>query len=180
MGTVIRATFLALSLACSGLPAFAGDDWIDAALGDRWRGTRTADPITDAPLLRLYLITTEVNGAVFGRDMARVMLTCAAGKSSLDFEWTIKAASKTNLVVAYRFEGQPGRTVKARYVNNSEQETTQLGDVRQFVRDAGLSQRLYLQVNSDRFGVNEARFKAKAGPSATASFVEACPDAGPR
>lgn len=168
-----------MTLAALLLPTASTAEWIDAALSPGWHWSEARDPITDAVIRRAYVLSTAVNGPAFGSDQARVLLTCVAGRSTITVEWTIKAAGKVNLVLAYRFEGRPGRKLNARYVNRGSQQSAAIADVRQFLKDAAISHGLYVRVTSDAFGVSEATFKAGAGADMVARFAAACPDASP-
>jgi hypothetical protein len=158
----------------------ASNIWADVYLGDRWHGVVSTDPISDATVFSVYVATARVNDTTLGPDLARVGLTCRAGKARLVFEWSFKAAGAANLTVEYRFEGRPGRSVKARYVNRTLEEATAVADIRQFLADAGESQSLIVRVNSDMYGISTATFRTKAGADMAARFAAACPVVSPR
>ena len=160
--------------------AHASNIWADAYFGDRWHGVASTDAITDATVFSVYVVTATVNDTTLGPDVARVGLTCRAGKARLVFEWNFKAAGAANLTVEYRFEGRPGRSVKARYVNRMLEEATAVADIRQFLADARESQSLTVRVNSDMYGVSTATFRTKAGADTAARFAAACPVVSPR
>jgi hypothetical protein len=115
-----------------------------------------------------------------GLEEVRLALTCRGGKPVVDIEWSFKAAGNANLTLEYRFAGRPGRSLKARYVNRTRQQTTDLAGIRQFLADARASDGLRLRVTSDLYGVREAAFKAAAGPDIYRRFTAACPVAAPR
>jgi hypothetical protein len=174
----VRTAFgVFVALVASVAPALAGNVWLDAA-SDRWHAVSTTDPITDAPVFAAYVVTAAVNNSVVGGNLARVELTCRAGKARLTFEWNFKAVGPANLVVDYRFDGRAGRTVKARYVNRTLTETTAIADIRQFLADAAGPQSLLVRANSDTYGVNTATFRTGAGPDMAARFAAACPAVG--
>lgn len=158
----------------------ASNIWADAYLGDRWHGAISTDPISDAKVLSVYVASARVNDTTLGPDLARVGLTCQAGKARLVFEWNFKAAGAANLTVEYRFEGRPSRSVKARYVNRMLEGATAVADLRQFLADARESQSLMVRVNSDTYGVSTATFRTKAGADMAARFAAACPVVAPR
>src|SRR5579862_2163741 len=130
--------------------AAADNVWLDAA-SDRWHAVATTDPITDARVFAVYVVTAAVNDHALGGDLARVELTCRAGKARLTFEWSFKAVGPANLAVDYRFDGRAGHTVKARYVNRTLTETTAPADIRQFLADAAQAEGLLVRANSDTY-----------------------------
>lgn len=150
-------------------------DVFDALFGTRWRWVESVDPITDAPVRHAYVATVEIADALLGTEEARVMLTCISGNASITVDWSFKAAGSANLVLEYRFDGRPGRRLKARYVNRTRQRSEHQGDVRQFLADAGRSNRLMVRVDSDLSGPSSATFAAGAGPDMVARFAAACP-----
>lgn len=173
----LRTAFGAfVALIAAATPAAADNVWVDA-LSDRWHAVSTTDPITDAPLFAAYVVTATVNGHAVGTDLARVELTCRAGKARLTFEWNFKAAGPANLVVDYRFDGRAGHTVKARYVNRMLEETTAAAEVRAFLADAARSESLLIRVNSDTYGIATATFRTRAGADMAKRFAAACPAA---
>ena len=155
-------------------PARADNVWLDAT-SDRWHAVATTDSITDARIFAVYVVTAAVNTSTVGGDLARVELTCRAGKARLTFEWNFKAVGPANLVVDYRFDGRAGHTVKARYVNRTLIETTAVADIRQFLADAAHAEGLLVRANSDTYGVNTATFRTKASADMVARFAAACP-----
>jgi hypothetical protein len=160
------------------MPALA--DWVEAALVTRWTWSEFADAVTDQHVSQAYLQTTRINDEVLGEDFARLMLSCLAGKPEIQVDWTFKAGGKANLVLEYRFDGLPGRRLKARYVNSGRQRSDDLADVRQFLADAKQSTSLYVRARSDQYGTAEATFSARAGVDMVKRFVAACPAASPR
>ena len=175
---MIRMALLLVALAFPPTSsAHAENLWWDA-MSDRWHGVSTSDAITDGAILGMYVVTSEINGR-YSSDLSRLMLICESGKARLRLEWTFKAAGSANLSVEYRFEGQPGRAIKARYVNRSEEEATSESDIRQFLTDAGTGSRsLMARVSSDIGGVSTAKFRTRGGPDMVKKFTIACPGVG--
>jgi len=153
-------------------------DPFDAVFGTRWRWVESIDPISDAPVRQAYVATVDIADTVLGTEEARVLLTCAGANASITVDWSFKAAGSANLVLEYRFDGQPGRRLNARYVNRFRQQSTDAGDVRRFLADASMSKRLVVRIDSDLSGPSSATFAAGAGPDMAARFVAACPSAG--
>jgi hypothetical protein len=174
------AAILAVALAAT-LPGVARADtpvWLQA-FGDRWRGASTVDAITDEPVFRIYLVTASVNERI-GLNLARLTLTCTGGKPKMRVEWDFKSAGPAHLSLSYRFGTLPGRAMKVRYVNRSEQEVTDKTDLRRFLTDAALAKTLAVRVESDLYGTSTAVFRAGAGADAAARFAAACPEVAAR
>jgi hypothetical protein len=146
----------------------------------RWKWTEEVDKITGAVHSFTYITTTRVDiaGSFLGHE-ALVALSCFRGKAGLIFEWSARAAAQKNLLVQYRFAGQPGHATEARYVNRTKQASLSLSDVRQFLAESQVSDSLYVRVYSDSYGTAEANFKAYGGKEMAAKFIAACPDAAP-
>ena len=152
----------------------------DALLATRWQWSEGVDPITDQKVGRAVLATTIIEDIQPGVAEARIALVCTAGKPRMLVDWSFKVAGAANLTVEYRFAGEPGRRLKARAVNRSSEEITDLGDLRRFLSDARRSDKLLLRVTSDAYGVNAATFRAAAGADIVRRFTAACPSAAPR
>lgn len=143
-----------------------------------WRWSESRDAITDKIVRTGHVdtLTLRLNGMPqigFGS----VLVGCVGGKPLMVFDWGPKVAGKAGLAVQYRFEGQPGRQVTARYVRTTRQIVSKPGDIRQFLADASKSDRLYVRVVSDRYGTVEARFTARAGAELAALLGRHCPSA---
>jgi hypothetical protein len=172
----VAACIIGLSACHSTAPAMA--DMLDAVFGTRWRWAESVDPISDAPVRQAYVATVDIAGRLLGTDESRVLLTCVDGKASITIDWSFRVAGSANLVVEYRFDGRPGRSLKARYVNRTRQQSADIGDVRLFLSDARQATRLFVRVDSDLYGPSSATFAAAAGPDMVRRFVAACPAAG--
>lgn len=146
----------------------------------RWHWMEGIDRITDQKVARACLATVEIEGVPLGTGDVYVALTRTAGKPVMDIDWSLKVAGKANLTVEYRFAGQRGRNLKARYVNRTQQRATDLADIRQFLADARRSDILRLRVTSDLYGTVEAKFRAAAGADIYRRLTAACPVAASR
>lgn len=177
MGRFTIAACIAVFSGWLGVAA-ALADILDATFGTRWRWVESVDPITDARVVQTYVATVDIAGTILGSAEARVMLTCTNRKASITIDWSFKAAGTANLTVDYRFDGQPGRSLRARYVNRTRQQSVDQGDVRQFLADARNASRLMVRVDSDLYGPVSATFAAKAGADMVSRFVAACPAVG--
>lgn len=173
------------SIFAAGLAALGGWLGADVVLADpldvfrtRWRWAESVDAISDAPVKQAYVATADIADTVLGTEEARVLLTCVGGNASITVYWSFKAAGSANLVLEYRFDGQPGRRLNARYVNRYRQQSSDAEDVRRFLADARMSKRLVVRVDSDLSGPSSATFAAGAGPDMAARFVAACPSVG--
>ena len=152
----------------------------EAALATRWQWSEGIDRITDQKVSRAILRTVEIVDMQLGLGEARLALACTGGVVVMNIDWSFKAAGRTNLSLEYRFAGHRGRSLKARYVNRSREEVTDLGGIRRFLADARLSDRLRLRVTSDLAGVTEATFRAAAGADIVRRFTAASPVAAAR
>jgi hypothetical protein len=162
------------------LPGPAGAASLEGMFATRWKWAEGVDDITDRKISRAYLLSVEIKDMMVGLEEVRLALTCADGKPVLDVEWSFKVAGKARLALEYRFAGQPGRTLKARYVNRSHQQSGDLAGIRQFLSDARASDKLRLRVTSDLYGTIEASFRAAAGADIYNRFTAACPVAAAR
>jgi hypothetical protein len=143
-----------------------------------WRWSEAKDPITDRIVRKASVDTLSVKFNGWPRVMlATVILACFEAKPVLVFDWDAKVAAKEGLIVEYRFDGHPGRRVDAKYVRRSRQTTGDLGNIRQFLRDASISEGLYLRVRSPAYGNVEARFHTRGGSVLAARFGQYCPTA---
>lgn len=174
-----RLAPMALLFAGWTLTADAAPNFYMDAVKGRWMGLTTTDHISDKPVFFAYLATFDIDGKL-GGDLARVILECNAGKASLAVDWTFKAAGARNLVLEYRFDRRPGRSLPARYVNNTREDVTSADAIRHFLADAAMARNLYVRVSSDRYGSSSATFLARAGADMAAKFTAACPAVTPR
>ncbi len=169
---------LALLAAVAVGPAVAAS--FEAWMATRWKWAEGVDRITDQKISRAYLQTVEIDDIQLGSGDVRLALTCTGGKPVMDIAWSIKVAGKAHLTVEYRFAGQRGHSLKARYVNRSQQRATDLAGIRQFLADARHSDILRLRVTSDLYGPVQATFRAAAGADIYRRFTAACPSAASR
>ncbi len=174
----IASAGLAMLAAMTAGPTLAAS--FESLHAGRWMWAEGVDRITDQTVGRAYLMTTEIVDVTAGLEEVRLALTCTGGKPVMDIEWSFKAAGKVNLTLEYRFAGQPGRNLRARYVNRTHQQATDLAGIRRFLADARVSDILRLRVTSDLYGVREAAFRATAGADIYRRFTAACPVAAPR
>src|SRR5215467_2521070 len=88
-----------------------------------WRYVESRDAITDTliRLMQVEALSFRLNDNPEFYD-AIVAVGCADNQPLLVFAWGKKVAGKAGLVVQYRFEGQPGREVTAKYVRRTRQE----------------------------------------------------------
>jgi hypothetical protein len=164
---------LAVLAAVAAEPVVAAS--FEAQTATRWNWAEGVDVITDQKVSRAYLLTTEIKDIAAGLEEVRLALTCTGGKPVMDIEWSIKVAGEAHLTVEYRFSGQPGRSLTARYVNRTHQQASDIAGIRQFLVDARASDKLRLRVTSDLGGMVEATFKAAAGADIYRRFTAACP-----
>jgi hypothetical protein len=154
----------------------AASQWILGFPPGRWEFEVKRDKITDLPF---YLAKAHTKRAVIagrrGDYLVGIGLSCFKGKGAFGVRWSASAAGSKNLVLEFRFDGQPGYRTEARYVNRSEQETTSVDDVRQFLHGANRSEGLYVRVTSDLYGVSEAYFVVRGGRDIVNKFRAACP-----
>ena len=174
---IVAAGLAALAVMAVG-PAVAAS--FESMMASRWQWSEGVDRLTDQRVSRATLLTVMIEGAQLGDSEARVALICTAGKAVMDIDWSFRAAGQSNLTLEYRFAGQPGRSLKARYVNRNREEVTDLDGIRRFLADARTSDRLRLRVTSDAYGTTEASFRAEAGADVVARYTAACPLAAPR
>ena len=176
----IRIVLTGLTVLVAMAAAQAEAASFEAWTATRWSWMEGVDHITAEKISRAYLVTVEIAGVPLGTGDVYVALTCTGGKPVMDFDWSIKVAGKAHLTVEYRFAGQPGRSIKARYVNRTHQQSTDVEGIRQFLADARHSDRMRLRVTSDLAGVVEASFKSKAGADIYRRFTTVCPVAASR
>lgn len=140
----------------------------------RWDFEVRRDKITDLPF-HIAQVATRRTLVAGQRVEARVGIWCFQGKGTIRVRWGGAAAGSKNLVLEFRFDGEPGHRTKARYVKRSEQETTNVEDLRQFFKGMERSDGFYLRVISDLYGVSEAYFTTRGGREVVAKFRAACP-----
>jgi hypothetical protein len=105
-------------------------------------------------------------------------LYCIGGRSALLVLWSSNAAGSKNLVLDFRFAGQPGHVTHARYRNRMIQQTTDPEDIRAFLDGAAKSNNLYVRVSSDLYGTSDANFSLRGGKEMVARFEKVCSDSG--
>ncbi len=176
----IRTVLAGLTVVVAMVAGQADAASLEAWTASRWKWMEGVDHITAEKVARAYLVTVEIADVPLGTGDVYVALTCTDGKPVMDFDWSIKVAGKAHLTVEYRFAGQPGRSIKARYVNRAHQQATDIDGIRQFLSDARYADRLRLRVTSDLSGVVEASFNAKAGADIYNRFTAACPTTASR
>jgi hypothetical protein len=141
-----------------------------------WRYSESRDPVSDAIVRQAQTSTIAIRrNGVTEIARASVIVVCADEKPLLVFDWDAKVAAKAGLTVQYRFDGQIGSTVAARYVRRTRQTATQAVDVRRFLTDAARSDKLYIRVLSDQYGAVEAWFSARGGAELAAVLGGFCP-----
>ncbi len=172
------AAGLAVLAGMAAEPAAAAS--FEAALATGWQWSEGVDRITDQKVSRAILLTAEIEDKPLGLEEARLALTCTGGTPVMDIDWSFKVAGRAHLALAYRFAGQPGRSLKAHYVNRTSQRVSDISGIRRFLADARRSDRLRLRVTSDLSGVAEATFGAAAGADVYRRFTAACPVAASR
>jgi hypothetical protein len=134
------------------------------------------DKITDVPIYVGYVHTLQTSIAGSSElDVATVLVYCVGPEPAIEFRRGHPAAGSKNLNVAFRFEGQPGHNTKARYLNRTEQRTTDVSDVRLFLDGLAKSSRLYVRVTSDLYGISSASFKLRGGTEIVERLRKACP-----
>lgn len=166
-----------LAVASVGLLSIPAEAEFPSHYGRKWEFGEHTDKITDQRVRTIMIYA--MHGAVpWGFVQAPLNVRCTAGNAELTIKWAEKTASNVNLVVEYRFDGLPGRSLDVRYVNRSEQRSTSVAGIRQFLADARRSDRLLLRVSSDLLGTTEAVFRAGAGAEVADYLIAACPKVG--
>jgi hypothetical protein len=141
-----------------------------------WRWSESRDAITDK------IVRTGEAGTLLLRlnrepqiSFGQIVVGCADGTPMMVFDWGLKVAGKTGLVLQYRFEGRPGRQMTAKYVRTTRQTVNKPAEIRQFLADASKSDRVHVRIVSDRYGTVEAKFTARAGAKLAALLGHHCP-----
>jgi hypothetical protein len=157
-------------------PVSGGAQWIPGYPTGRWMWEEQRDRITDIPIRVGYVHTFQASIAGNSEpDVATVLVYCVGPDPALEFRWGRSAAGSKNLNVAFRFEGQPGHVTKARYLNRTEQRTTDVADVRIFLDGLAKSSRLYVRATSDLYGISAASFRLRGGTEIVERLRRTCP-----
>lgn len=141
----------------------------------KWKFERYTDPITRAPAVTAWL---EISGFNFvsGTSFAQLQLMCFKDAPVVRLRFNRKIGSDKNAAIAYRFDDNPGRDAKARFLAREraiviENKT----EIAQFSEELSKAERLYVRVSNLARGEIIAKFAVQGGAYAIEQAFAACP-----
>jgi hypothetical protein len=179
----IVAAALAMGFAACGLTACVSDQAAlpQAAAAGEWKIEKRTDRVSDRPQFSAVLITrsrsaSAAQAAPTVPQLASLQLMCFDGAPVVRLHFVHEVGSNRNSRLAYRFDGNPTRSVNARVLQDFrtimiEDET----DVARFADELRSASRLSVQVTSLVRGASSADFKVEGGAVALDAAFSACP-----
>lgn len=147
----------------------------------KWKFERRADPVTGAPATIAWLYISKYDFLAGQTYAGELQLMCFKHQPVVRLQFNMKIGSDKNAAIAYRFDDNPGRDIKARFfVRPGVIVIEDTAEVARFVDELAASERLFLRVTSLTAKGFSAKFTVHGAPHAIEAAYAECPVAAER
>ena len=177
MRGVVVAVLAFLLGACAG----GGQSTSGASPTGDWKIARGADRIADQTEGTALLVTRSANGRIARErpgwpQLASLQLMCFDNGPVVRLHFNYHVGANNSATVAYRFDENPGRDAKARFLRDRQTMVIEnKDDVARFADELRTSKTLFVRVNSLLVGQSTAEFQVAGAPAAIDQAYMACP-----